>query len=494
MKLRVVPWVLPTAAVCVVILLVCAIRSGPRNPVALIRVVDAAGKPVAGAVITPDGLRTKPGPYESGHYGWRKESDWPANNPVSTDRDGFARVPYPKYVFERIEAGQISFSVNHPEFVPDRPFRTVTTTPPAGAPWRVWANNLWNRIRNRALIARPAPVVLQRGAVLKLSVRHDTAAPRDALLFAQAPETLYQDTNFWIRPEAGVIVTRRLAAGPQAVRAIQFDSNGSAWFSDVIRITAVSGQTNEAVVDLKPGVAVHGRLDASVPRPVTNGRVVAHVWPQGHEPRDSPPQWHAWSRIREDGSFDIGSLPAGNLEIVALCNGFVSTNGAGQFQTRHPQKHVLGTNDIEITLSMEPTARLEVLVLDAKGNPLKDARVSTWPNVRYGEWSATLLGQDCYHTADSLRDAQGTRAQRKWWFSRSAAFQATTDVSGVAVILNLPREANGFQVGHPRFSMPAMDDGSGQKRRQASMSLRPGQTNRVSVQLEPVEVSPITHY
>ena len=39
--------------------------------------------------------------------------------------------------------------------------------------------------------------------------------------------------------------------------------------------------------------------------------------------------------------------------------------------------------------------KLELRVSDEQGKPLKDARVATWPNVRYGEWSATILGDDC---------------------------------------------------------------------------------------------------
>ena len=204
--------------------------------------------------------------------------------------------------------------------------------PPTGSPWRAWADYLWNRIRLRAIIARPDPVVLQKGAILKISVRPDSLGPRQASLYAQVSAAWFDETDFWSRPELGVIVTRQLRAGPQKLRAIQFDSNGTVWFSDIISVTTVTGQANELLVDLKPGVAVHGRLDVTVPRPVTNGRVVVHVWPRGLKAQDSPPDWHAFTSVREDGSFDISSLPAGDLELVALCDGFVSTNGPGSFQ------------------------------------------------------------------------------------------------------------------------------------------------------------------
>ena len=270
-------WPLMAAVFCFVLLLGWLLWSAPRHPVALIRVVDAAGKPVAGAVIRPEGLRTKAGPYVSGWYGWVTDKHGVPNTPVSTDANGYAHVPYPKYVFERIETGTIICSFSHPDFVPARPERVVTTTPPAGAPWRLWFDELWGRVQHKALIAHVDPVVLEKGATLKLSVRPGSGATNGAGLFAQLSVGGERETNFWIRPEPGVLVTHRLAPGVQTVRAVQVETNGAVWFSDVQSITAVSGQTNELVVDLKRGVSVHGQLDATVPRPVRNGRVVAHV-------------------------------------------------------------------------------------------------------------------------------------------------------------------------------------------------------------------------
>src|SRR5262245_5214732 len=138
--------VLVTTLAAIVILLVWLASSKPAHPVALLRVVDAAGKPIAGAVVVPDGLRAK-GNASSGHYGWRCASMGVSNSPAMTDADGYARVPYPKYVIERLETGEISFSVNHPDYVRDRPFREVATAPPAGAPWRVWRDYLLDRLR-----------------------------------------------------------------------------------------------------------------------------------------------------------------------------------------------------------------------------------------------------------------------------------------------------------------------------------------------------------
>ena len=159
---------------------------------------------------------------------------------------------------------------------------------------------------------------------------------------------------------------------------------------------------------------------------------------------------------------------------------------------RYPQKHVLGTNDVNITMGMEPTASLEVQVLDDQGNALKDARVSAWPNIHYGEWAAMLLTGDCYNMADRIRE--GPAAKPGAWWRKVPDFNATSDASGLAVLRNLPVEVSEFGVEHARFALPAVVTPGGDKRRQAAVALKAGQTNRVVIRLEPRDKSPIRHY
>ena len=480
------------AALGVALLLGGLLLSGPNHPVAQIRVLDAAGLPVPGAEIKVDGLRTKPGPYQSSEYGWPTEQFGVPNDPVKTGLDGYAKVPYPKYVSERLETGTLCLSVSHPDFVSDRPERIVAAAPPAGTPWREWLKIIGDRVQRKALLVQTQPVVLQKGAILKLSVRADSPGPRETPLYGQVSGNANDDTNFWTRPQPSVLVTRRLGSGPHSVRAIRFDPQGWAWFSDVTNVQAVTGKTVEVVVDLKRGVALHGQLDPSTPRPITNGRITAQVWPVGCKPQDRPPRWHAWTTIDKDGTFALGSLPEGDLEIVALCDGFVSTNGPGKFQPRYPQKHVIGTNDLDISIGMEPTARLEVHVTDDKGQPLKDAHVIAWPNVRYGEWSAVVLASDLYNTADSIMSKP--RATHNSWGHGVADFEGITDSAGMAILPNLPTNVADFYVEHPQFVLPAVLTPIGDKRRTASINLVAGITNHASVQMEKRDHSPITHY
>ena len=467
--------------------------AAPKHPIALIRVVDSAGHSIQGAVIKPDGLRPKPGPYAGGHYHWLPERVGVPNTPVVTDRHGLARVPYPKYVFERIETGEISFSVDHPDFIPVRPFRIVSMWPPHGAPWRMWVENLWARFYYRQLTARIDPVVLQPGAVLRVSVAPDSPGPTDTPLFAQVSGHWTPEERFWTSLQPGVLMTKRLPPGKQAVRAVRFDRDGVAWFSEVVDITTAVGQTNELAVRLTRAASVHGQLDATASRPIRNGRVVAHVWASGHKPADKPPQWHAWAPIREDGSFDLGALPSGDLEVVALCDGFISTNGpSGAFGMRYPQKHVLGTNDLNISIAMEPTARLEVRVRDEAGAPIQGARVMAWPNVRYGDWGATILMSDRWNMAELFMAKPG--AQPPMWGQPVPDFEGKSDRSGVAVLPNLPSNVTEFAVEHPGFALPAINTPGGDKRRQATITLIAGATNRTTVTLVPRDRAPIRHY
>lgn len=483
-------WIIGGGVLLLLVIFATLFATAPRHPMALIRVVDAAGKPIAGATVQPEGLRTKPGPYVSGWYGWPAESGV-SNPPVTTDAAGCASVPYPKFVFERIETGTLCLAVTHPDFVPDRPERVVASAPPAGAPWKVRLLDLYDRVRHKALITHADPVVLQPGAGLTISVPPDPAWPTDLQIFAQVSGEPYNAKEFWVHPDPRTVVTRRLGAGTHRARAIGIDRTGGVWFSEAAAINAVAGDTNELRLGFRRGITIHGTLDQTVPRPVRNGRVVAHVTPQGAKLEDSPPQWHDWTRVNEDGSFTVSSLPEGDLEITAMCDGFVSTNGPGKFHMRYPQRHLLGTNDLTIGIGMEATARLEVKVTDAAGQPLQGVRVATWPNVRYGEWSATILMSDCYRTADAL---QSKLDSASLWGRGAPDFEGVSDATGLAVLANLPADTTELATDHPQFELPAVADSSGQKRRQSQFTLAAGRTNQLTIRLEPRDQSVISHY
>lgn len=458
----------------------------PVSPVAYLRVRDALGKPVSGAAVRVEGLRTKAGPYQGNWYVCPE----PFTAVVTTDDAGVARMPYPGTVFERIETGTLCLSVDHPNFVPDRPERVVASALPAGAPVRERLGDLWDRIRRHSVITRPDPVVLRAGAPLFL---HATSGPvaDPTRLFVITSGLDSRDPKNWVRPGPGVIGTHRLAPGKPTLQLVQLDSNGVPWFSETRRVDLLAARTNGVSMGLYRGSTVRGTLDSAVPRPVRQGRVVAQVWPEGFRPEDSPPSWHAWSPVDADGSFQLVGLPAGRLEVVVLCDGFISTNGPGKFSMRYPQAHTLGHEDLAIMVGMEPTARLVVHVTDERGNPVRDARVAAWPNVRYGEWAATVVASDLHNTVESLT-APGAGAG--WRIVPVPDFEGTTDEHGDAVIPNLPATTDRLGVQHSQFDLPATGTPTAGMNREARISLVAGASNRITLHLEPKGSSPVTHY
>jgi hypothetical protein len=133
-----------------------------------------------------------------------------------------------------------------------------------------------------------------------------------------------------------------------------------------------------------------------------------------------------------------------------------------------------------------------VLVKDDEGNPLADARVSSWCNVRYGEWSATILASDCYNMTDRLWNPPTRDSART--YRMVPDFEGVTDASGRAVIPNLPATARTIYVEHEAFELPALAINGRSQRREAPLLLEAGRTNHIGVTLEPKEARPIAHY
>ncbi|HEY5913757.1 MAG TPA: hypothetical protein VJA21_24475 [Verrucomicrobiae bacterium] len=470
--------ILVLGAVVLVFLVGLWLRAHRSFPVALIRVLDPSGKPVAGAVIKPDGLKPK---KTGGHYLWVEDRYPVKPSEVATGKDGYARVAYPFYVSERLETGEISFSVNHPDFVPDQPIRRVSATPTSSTPLHqrvlFWAMALW---RHKPFTVDP--VVLQPGAIVKVAGYKGAGLVVLTGIFAEVSGMWATDTNAWRQMPDGSLLTRRVPPGPRMLRLVWVSEEGVAHFSDLVQFQANVGQTNEFRLELKPGLRLNGKLDIKVPRPVSGGRVIAEVWPENGKPGPDSLRWHTWSEVASNGDFVLGPLPTGQLEIVGICDGYISENGPPKPNyagVRVPQLLESVSEGRSITLKMEPAAALKTIVLDDKGQPLKGATVSFWPNVVWGGYGTRVFGSDLWTTLDGF-------AGRKPWLTRgfSSPFEATSDAQGVAVVCNLPADASEFAVSHPDFDMPPVKTPWGDTQRVARVVLTPGQTNEMTIRLQ----------
>jgi hypothetical protein len=470
-----------------------AVSLWPRNPRAVIRIVDDQNKPIAGATIRPYAMRPKRQGGHSGHYAWLKDRHDVPPLAVVTDEMGTGIVPYPKFVAERVETSLITVSVEHPRYTSDTRDILVSTSLPSGAPWALRLKVILNRLKNGP-VTRPGPIVLEQGQTLILKPAPPLAT--GSCLFAQTSSNrTYYDDDFWDASTPGMVVSREHALGKHAVRLIGLSETNQLMFSDTVDVTIEPGVANTRSLTLTPGKTVRGRLSSNVPRPVADGRVVANVVPAGRRLCDDPPEWHAWTNIKEDGSFEIHSLPPGDLEIAALCNGFINASPPGQRQSStfyYPQKHVIDANDLDIVIEMEPTARLEVTVDDDNGRPLEGARAGTWPNVRWDDCSATIFCSDLYNTIDHLQRTNNRQDGLKQ--DTPPGFFGLSDKTGLAILSNVPANQTLFAVDHPDYVLPKVAVRGGAPRRHASINLQPGAVTETSVTLEPRNKDPQRHY
>lgn len=470
----------------------------PRNPIAVIEVVDNQGKPIPGASVKPYALRPKPEGGHSGHYFWKKARYGIPPDPVVTDDRGKANVPYPKFVVERLETNEISILINHPRYVSANHHVTVSTSPPHGAPWQVWIKFILSRLRQGATVTRSNPTVLESGhtLILKPVEVYDPTMR----FYAQTSSKGGREPDFWDSSQPGRVMTRKHASGDHSVRLIGASKDSELVFSEPIDIHVKQDVTNSLSLSLKPGKRVRGILSDIVPRPIEDGRVVANIVPHGRNYKDRPPLWHAWTPIKEDGSFELSSLPSGQLEIVALCNGYVSRSRPGQrpgSAINYPQKHVIAENHLDIVMDMEPTARLAVTVLNEEGHAIEGAKVVTSPNVRWGDWASTIFAGDLYNTFDRLQQPQDYR--NMYSLEEPNGFWGLSDKSGKATLSNVPVWIQNVGVAHPDYVLPKiMPTGSVPPglapRREATVVLQPGVLTETVVHLEPINKDPQRHY
>jgi protocatechuate 3,4-dioxygenase beta subunit len=365
-----------------------------------VKVIDEEGSPVEGATVVAEGYSLKSPPGTSISRGM---SVSPPRKRV-TNRLGVAAMSNPqnpKLGDREIET--VSLVVRHPDFC---------------------------TAHSRIPIAGEAlPVVLKRGATVKMT----GLSLENVYAQVLSPESGTEvDPDTWTHEEGGGVVNRLIPPGRHYLRLVSFPER----FSEVVKLNVRSGDAREFRLDLKPGISFTGNLDASVPRPVLNGRVDANVLTLA-EDADEPMQWHVWTEVRPDGSFAFEALPGGKVEITLLCDGFVSKSGGT------PQAFNQGA---PVVVAMEPAASLRLKVTDDDGKPLAGARATMYPNVTWaGRYSGLFAGGQL-STAEILRLDSETRRERQLGGGQGLRFHSTTDESGEAIITNPPAGKQRFHL------------------------------------------------
>lgn len=459
-----------------------------------VQVRNLEGDPVEGASVRPYGLRTRVQP--SSQWGW-VESRHGERPLVKTDEHGVAEVPYPKFVMEKLETGQISWQVDHEDYIPF--------------------------LEDRSVDDAPVEIVLQYG-------RRIVIGAIDAKTGAAIRENLYAslgDGGFgfkeWNLTSSGMLMSRAVDLNRRMLRVFHAPSEGQILFSAPIDLEKHRDKSGVLIrkVKLQPGTRIEGMTDESVPRPVMNGIAIIHVvegveleiW----EARDS---WTDWTKINADGSFVFESLPRGSVvQIIAVCDGFVSAFPTEEeiknvgYDSKMKEKKVLEYLSIRVipqlaelkgdrispTIRMEQTAICRVKVLDPDGQPLAGAAVVMYPNQYWLGRGSQIVG-----SGSSIRPFLLLKREMReqiWDLtnrhklqelgSRSPAsdrYSTKTNAAGIAEIKTVPGGPEGsprsemVYVQHDHFDQPA--DRFGGSRRRASVKLTRGKTTEITIKME----------
>ena len=463
------------------------LRTPIETATVLVTVVDDAGTPVAGAAITPTGLRAGEERLRGASYGWVVDRHGPVRVAI-TDTKGEAQVAYPVAIVpaEKISTGFIGFTVDHADFA------------------KVWANN-------HPVDGTGKPVQLQRGIPVRVAGFFGPNRERvSGLVPVALGERLPLRVDEWRRETDGSLSTRRISNGKYFLHVSGRSPSGEVVFSDSVVFYGEQRDAHEFVMDMKPGVQVQGRIDSAVARPVKNGWVQLSVHSDDANTRQQPPGilrswgntgfWWSYRPLSADGSFEFESVPEGELKVIAYGDGFVSVSGTEEERPRPPG--VSGSSPPprrrtravpQSFAAVRPTTRIEVateatatlaVIATADGKPVTGAMVALSPNMIQMPAGSRLFG------AASESSESGFRSLPPM---PTPSYSKGTDTHGRVVLRNVPAFTDSLSVLDSRFEVPlrSFKDATIPERfrpppnRYVDVELSPGQTTEIEIALQP---------
>ncbi len=267
-------------------------------------------------------------------------------------------------------------------------------------------------------------------------------------------------------------------------------ADGMILFSDLIDLDRKdlideNGFTN---VILKPGVRLEGRLDDSVPRPVTPGFVELLICEgENHSIAGDGVQWQEQAEIKPDGTFVFPSLPPGtHAQLFVLGEGYQTQEPTGKQLEVYHHKHGSPTmemissgiqrNDpmpslvhldaatVSVTLPCRQSAGLDVHVVDPAGQPLAGAMATMSPNIyffgelvipgteRSSRWMIQPAGKQKQRAANFFMPGNLASFRQ---FVADSFLHVSTDETGIARFRNIPSLSESFEIKASGYVMAA---------------------------------------
>ncbi|MBX7167541.1 MAG: hypothetical protein K1X74_14520 [Pirellulales bacterium] len=434
-----------------------------------IRVVNAQGKPIAGAQVDTWAAHSV-----LGHSLWRGSDNQPKPELAVTDANGQATLRYPALMFaaEKVRPERLTCSITHPDYAGTS--HTDVDVRDAGQP---------NAVQT---------ITLERGAQLVVMPdAGDRVVDRQYLyLLDSAPALDYRQPLKY--DSDGRLLPPRVPAGTLLLRLAYLPDDGPALFSPVQQIDLANDERREIRLTLEPCARVTGRLDDSVPRPVREGRINAATVHRVASNFWQAIDWRAVATIDGDGNFMLEGLPRGDLlQVIAVCDGYIARSGTmpergvvepdrASSGLLRPQAFPLAAEANAITVAMTPTATCRIQVQGPEGQPLAGAECIFSPNVHWWDGGSQIYCDNRVSSRDILRDAS-RRGIDAWINPRAAAaYRGLSDAAGVAEVRNLPAGEEALMIVHSNFELPI---GPGAYRAQR-VNLTSGATTETSVRLQ----------
>ena len=394
-----------------------------------VRVVDNQQRPIQGAVIRLGSLRPVK-PHDIGSYSAQTRTD---SLEFMTDAAGIAQVEYPRYVFERVETGEISFSISHPDY----------------------ADMIDGFYK---IDSSEKPIVMSLGAELVTMALLDGVPIRGFLV------------DVWIASRyttltCGGGVIRGIKEGSCTIHFSYTDPTGREYYSAVEKLELTDGMSYQIELPLEPALSLNGILDPSTPRPIKNGQVKVNMINETKEGlEDSSKAARVWrpfvADVNPDGSFLFPQLPRKYGQIIAICDGFVSKIDRSKSRRSFQNQHFnLQSDGQEIVVAMEPTATFSGRVVDVKGQAIKGAKVDFLPNVFWDVGSEIFMDRH---------------------------YSATTDAKGEFSVTNLPGYGiEAYTVQSTDYELPIQTVKNRPPRRRCEVKLSPGKEIYEVIQVIP---------
>lgn len=450
-----------------------AATADDSQPTKVVRIVDGEGNPVPNARVVPWAIRT-----QQAHGSWAKDEYGQSDPPeLTTDAEGKVTIPFPKFADRdgKVPVQQLTCRVSHPDFV-----ETVYNDVPVTG----------------ASLHDVATIELGSGDVVDVAALSGTAPLPIADVYAMWSSDAHHGHEGTSITDEGMRRLPRLPPGPELLRLAYLPDSGEALFSVADPLLLTAGKHQRLRMQLEPAARVEGRLDESVPRPVTGGVVIGELLhlidERGEGREDESLTWRSVAMIREDGAFTLPPMPAGELQLIALCDGFIAESGdppafaserernnPGTFFIR-PQVFTVASGANEpLTLTMKPTGSCRFQLTAPDGKPIAGARVGFWPNVGWWRDGSQLY---CWPTVGSMETLKRRPdAPPIDWGAQP--FLAVSDAQGVAVVKNVPVGTRDFAAVHDDWELwvDASRNSSGR------VELKPGERSEVSVTMQPRE-------